>query len=317
MAAAWKGRAQGATFKVGVVPLARADGAFDVIAQREGLFAQHGLNVEFVELNTGALVLQGLLAGQVDAVIVSPAGTLAAISRGANLKIIGSHAPGMPYLLYVNDSIRSLADLRGKRIGISQPGSLAHVLVRTLLASAGIDERDTQSVNIGNDAERFRALIADRVDATVTHMEYEPEIANNPRVRVLVNFATQVPDYIRFAIVTRDDVIERRRHDVQAFAIGLAHGVRYVYEHKDVALRLMAEYTRSTPEAMEWIYDWYLINDVLQPNFYLSPDSINFMQELNVLLGQQDRVLPIERVATWEFQEGVVKALGRYPGYPG
>jgi len=303
--------------KLGVVPLARADGAYDTIAQRRGLFAQHGIDTEYVELNTGALVLQGLLAGQVDAVIVSPAGTLAAISRGANLKIIGSHAPGMPYMLYVNDSIRSLADLRGKRIGISQPGSLAHVLIRVLLTSAGIDERDTQSVNIGNDAERFRALVAGRVDATVTHMEYQPELANHPNLRVLVNFASQVPDYIRFAVVTRDDVIERRRDAVQALAIGLAHGVRYIFENKDVATELMAEYTRSTPQEMEWIYDWTIANDVLQPNFYLSPDSINFMQELNVILGQQDQVLPIERVATWEFQEGVVKALGTYPGYPG
>lgn len=269
-----------------------------------------------MELNTGSLVLEALLDGSVDAAIVSPGGALAAISRGANLKIIGSHAPGMPYLLYVNNTVQSLRDLNARRIGISQPGSLAHLLVNALMGWRG-DESNVQLVNVGNDAQRFQALLSGEVDATVTHMQYEPEIEHNPNIRVLVNFPAQLPDYIRFAVVTRDDVIAQRPEDLQALAIGLAEGVRYSFEHVDTAINLMAEHAGSTPEEMEWIYTWFFENNVLQPNFYLPPSAIDFMQELNVTLGQQDRMMPMEQVAMWEFQQGVVNALGYYPGYPG
>lgn len=318
---AWVGgtanlRASQSTLRLGVIPLNRADGVFDVAGHRYGLFAKHGVNVDYVELNTGALVLEALLAGDVDAAILSPGGALAAVSRGSGLKIIGSHAPGMPYLLYANQSVKSLRDLTSKRIGISQPGSLAHLLVVALLELEE-DGGDLQWVNVGNDAQRFQALLDGEVDVTVTHMQYEPVLAHHPDIRVLANFAAHLPDYIRFAVVTRDDVIAERPSELQALALGLAEGIRYSFANADETIDLMAEYTRSTPEEVEWIFSWFFENEVLQPNFYLSPEAIRFMQELNVSTGQQDRVLPLEQVATWEFQEAVVRVLGRYPGYPG
>ena len=48
----------------------------------------------------------------------------------------------------------------------------------------------------------------------------------------------------------------------------------------------------------------------MQPNGYVSPTALNWMQELNVRLGRQSKVLPIEQVATWEFQKQIVAELG-------
>ena len=309
--------ARSARLRFGVIPLSRADAAFDTVGQRQGFFGARGLSVDFVELNTGALVLQALIAGQCDAINVSPAGALAAIARGAPLRVIGTHAPGMPYLLYGSAAVTSVRDLQGKRIGISQPGSLAHVLVQVVLREAGIDERDTQMVNIGNDAERFRALVAGRVDATVTHMEYEAELPRFPGLHVVLNFALEVPDYVRFAIVTREELIRDRRDDLRAFALGLSEGVRFALTHKDETVALMSEYSGRPKQEMGTIYDWVVANKVLQPNFYLRPRSLQFMQELNASVGNQERVLPPDQVATWQFHETVVRELGRFAGYEG
>jgi len=44
----------------------------------------------------------------------------------------------------------------------------------------------------------------------------------------------------------------------------------------------------------------------------VSPAALNWLQDLNIRLGRQTKVLPMEQIATWEFQKQIVAELGEY-----
>jgi hypothetical protein len=61
---------------------------------------------------------------------------------------------------------------------------------------------------------------------------------------------------------------------------------------------------------VEWIYDWFLANKQFNPNGDVGAASLKWMQELNVTLGSQKKVLPLDQVATFEFQKKMLAEIG-------
>ncbi len=97
----------------------RADSVFQLMAQEKGFFREAGLDVEMVYVESGATVVQLLVANEVDTIDIAPSGTLVSISRGAKIKVVGSTAWAVPYVLYAKADIRSLKDLGGRTVAIS------------------------------------------------------------------------------------------------------------------------------------------------------------------------------------------------------
>ena len=73
--------------------------------------------------------------------------------------------------MVVNASIKTMADLKGKRIGIQEPGGFADVLSRGVLRAAKIDPKDVNFVSIAT--EDVPALVANQVDTAILHVEQE------------------------------------------------------------------------------------------------------------------------------------------------
>jgi hypothetical protein len=83
-------------------------------------------------------------------------------------------------------------------------------------------------------------------------------------------------------------------------------------EHREETIDLGVKVAKRERADVARTYDWFIQNKALEPDFYFPPEGIKFMQELNVKLGTQSRVLPPDDAATWEVQKRVVAALGPY-----
>ena len=73
--------------------------------------------------------------------------------------------------MVVNKDIKTMADLKGKRIGIQEPGGFADVLARGVLRAAKIDPKDVSFVSIAT--EDVPALVAGQIDTAILHVEQE------------------------------------------------------------------------------------------------------------------------------------------------
>ena len=114
----------------------------------EKRLAANGIAVKWTEFPAGPALLEGLNVGSVDFGVVGEAPPIFAQAAGANLVYVGNEPPAPASEAIVvpkNSAIRTLADLRGKKIALNK-GSNVHYLLLKALEKAGIAYKDIEPV---------------------------------------------------------------------------------------------------------------------------------------------------------------------------
>lgn len=297
-------------WRMGVVQY-KADSAFELAGYEKGFYKEQGLDFEPVEMPGDADILRALAAGTFEMAEITPSGTMAAIEKGAGLKIVASFMPGLPHVFYVRKDINTFADLMGKPVAVSGFGSLPHVIAQAVLENHKVDLKKIEWVQMGGDPDRVRALVTGQAAGTVASIEHEP-IVKPAGGKVLAVASQEVPNWTRFTLITTEKVIKERPADLVKALVAHAKGIRYAMDpkNKEDMLRLMAKYAKREPKQVEWLYDWFLANKQFNPNGDVKPASLTWMQELNIKLGRQKALLPLEKVMTAEFQRQAIAQIG-------
>src|SRR5437870_10192536 len=138
------------------------------LAEDQGFFRKHGLDVTSVFTGSGSVTSQALLAGEAKVASTSVGPTAGAVSAGADLVIVAGTIHILPYQFWVLPQVRQPADLKGKRVGISTFGSGSHLAAEVALQSLGLDPvRDKVAIiQVGTQPDRVAALVTGRIEAT-------------------------------------------------------------------------------------------------------------------------------------------------------
>ena len=297
-------------WRMGVVQY-KADTAFELAGYEKGFYKEQGLDFEPVEMPGDADILRALAAGAFEMAEITPSGAMAAIEKGAGLKVVASFMPGLPHVFYARKDINGFADLAGKPVAVSGVGSLPYVVAQAILENHTLDLKKIEWVQMGGDPDRVRTLVAGQVAGTVASIEHQ-QIVKPAGGKILAVASRELPNWTRFTLITTDRVIKERPADLVKALVAQAKGIRYAMNpnNKDDMVRLMAKYGKREPKQVEWIYDWFVANKQFNPNGDAKAASLNWMQELNVKLGRQKKVLPVDQVATWEFQKKMLAEIG-------
>jgi NitT/TauT family transport system substrate-binding protein len=103
------------------------------MAEKRGLYAKYGLSSTVIYVSGGSLSIQALVSGDADlSQLTGPPGVTAAL-RGADIVYIAMTDDRMGYQLVTRGDVKTVAALKGKRLGISRFGSSADFGLRTLL----------------------------------------------------------------------------------------------------------------------------------------------------------------------------------------
>ena len=154
---------------------------------KEGkLFEKNGLDVEVLYLES-ALVQRALIAGNI--VYGEMTGSLMAAPKlqGADLAMVAGFLNQLIYRLVARPEIKTIADLKGKRVAVSRFGAGADRATRVLLAKLGFNpEKDVVLVQVGGAPTRLAALAANSIDATIVEPP-DHKKAQEAGMRVLAN----------------------------------------------------------------------------------------------------------------------------------
>src|SRR5919106_1342614 len=138
-------------------------------AKALGFWEQEGLQVDFKSAGGSGAAIQLLIAGHADAGIPSMPATLNAAGRGQKLNAFYQYSTGTLFYLKVPapSPVKSVADLKGKVIGISEPGGGEVPMVKAALQGARLDpDKDIRLVPIGEGSPAtFEAIKSGKVDA--------------------------------------------------------------------------------------------------------------------------------------------------------
>jgi ABC-type nitrate/sulfonate/bicarbonate transport system substrate-binding protein len=131
------------------------------IGQEKGFFARNGLDVESIGFQGGAKLHQGMITDAVDMGLSSGA-DLAVVARGDYATAVGAMA-GPPLLMGIlvgkDSPIKTLDDLKGKKIGIGTVGSLTHWLSLELARTRGWGPEGIQVVAVGGSVPALHAAL--------------------------------------------------------------------------------------------------------------------------------------------------------------
>ncbi|MEO9339658.1 ABC transporter substrate-binding protein [Mesorhizobium sp. SB112] len=122
------------------------------VAIDEGYYKEAGIDAEVVAFKGGGPALQALTSGAVQFCVCAPEHVIRMRSKGINLVVAYALNDRVPYVLLSapDGGVSKLSDLKGKKVGITTPGSLTDNLVRLALKREGIDaDRNVEIVTLG------------------------------------------------------------------------------------------------------------------------------------------------------------------------
>jgi NitT/TauT family transport system substrate-binding protein len=148
------------------------------IAERKGYFEEQGLKVNISDFQGGAKALQALVGGSADVVSGAYEHTILSAARGFPLTAIALQNNSFGVVIALPPDAAATytgpADLKGKAIGVTAPGSSSAAAVQVLLAKAGLTLDDVSIVGVGGAAGAVAAMESGQIDAI---SNFDPVIA--------------------------------------------------------------------------------------------------------------------------------------------
>ncbi|WP_159001088.1 ABC transporter substrate-binding protein [Streptomyces sp. SBT349] len=298
------------TWRVGVMPCA-SDCGFLHMAQEKDFYAKHGVNVEFVTLQSASQIYPALAAGEVDAIEQSPGGLLiAAQGSGLRAHIIGSSMQGMPYAIYAREQYDSVADLEGRSMAISSPTGAPALVAASMLQESGVDWSSVEPLNAGGNADRYRAVVAGTADAASSPADYVPQ-AEADGVNVLALSPDVIPQYPRYMIIANDKSLDRKPEAATRYLAGLIEGLRYAYDHQDEAMRVAAEGMDTTPDdpLVTYMNDLIVERQLVDRDAGIDMEMLQYQEDVLEEADQLTADIDLEGLVDTSYQEAALRML--------
>ena len=265
----------------------KADAGFLLMAAKRGFAEREGLKLELLEVKDDQIGLKALLAGELDSYEGGVQGAIAADVRGADVKILGCHWVVIPHGIMVKAGIDKMADLKGKSVAVSAPGSFPDMLARVALTRAQIAASDVRLAAVGGDRDRYGALVGGVVDAAVVTNEYLP-LPSSKGLRMLLEGKDALPNFVRICMFSTGKRLAERREDGIRYLTAQSKALRYALAHRDETINLTAEATDAKPDDPRpaFVFDDAVKVGAVAPDLPLPMDKFSWMQEQMIELGQ-------------------------------
>jgi NitT/TauT family transport system substrate-binding protein len=258
----------------------KGDAGFIYMAAEGGFAKAQGLDLKMQAFQNDTLMMKALIAGELDTYEGSPISPLIAGSKGAEVKILGCTWPKLTYSLYSQDAIGSIADLKGKKFGISAPGSLPDLVARAMLKQAGVAPSEVSFVAAGSDPERVRALMAKTIDAAISTSDFaaRPEL----KLKTLAVASEALPQFIRQCIITRGDLTRSKRTQLVAFVAAEMNAYGYALAHRDKVVALARRIAGLPPgdPVAEASYREVVDGKAASPAIEIDLDKLRWLRDL-------------------------------------
>ena len=242
-----------------IFPISAVDESYApfLVAQEVGYFKDEGLEVEFVPAAGGNQGLLQVAAGNGDIACISPGNVIAGIQPSVGMQVISFYNVYYKNIWSVSvlpDSpIKSLAELRGKKIGVASMGSSAVLYGKAYLAKAGVEigKDGTNYLAIGVGAQGATALRGGQVDAVVywDAMLAKLEVAGLKLRQLPVDpVVASLPDV---TLTSTTDTVAKKPKELAGFGRALAKGYVFNQANREAAVRITWKlYPESKPRNM-------------------------------------------------------------------
>jgi NitT/TauT family transport system substrate-binding protein len=225
------------------------------IAERKGFFKEQGLEVEINDFGGGAKSLQALIGGSVDVVTGAYEHTIRMQAKGQDVVAVTELGRFPAIVIAVKKDkagqIKSAADFKGLKIGVTAPGSSTALTAQYAMVKAGLKPSDAAIIGVGSGASGVAAMKKGEIDV-ISHLD--PVIAKleaDGDIQILIDTRTEAGTRELFGgsnpaatLYTKKEFIEKNPQTTQRLVNAFVKTLKWLETAKpeDVAATVPEEY---------------------------------------------------------------------------
>ncbi len=286
------------------------------VAKEQGFFTDEGLDVEITTFEGGVYVIRNVVSGGLDAGAGVGASVAVSVAKKAGVKAIYGSAPKFASTLTVRSNIKTLQDLKGKKMGIQEIGGFADVLSRMVLRKAGIKPEEVTFIVIAS--ADVPPLVAGAIDTAVLHVD-QLMLARqkDPSFHPLVKFWELEPNQIFNLFVAQEKKLAAEPVKFQALVRAMAKANRFMYANKARTVEIAMKHAKIPRDVVEPAYDELVKGKVWSQNGGLPRAKVEYTINRMVQVGniKPEEKPKYEDYVAVSIIEEAIKRLPRIPDY--
>ncbi len=225
----------------------------------KGIFTKNFLTVDarYTQSSTG---VAALLANQIDVFMGGGSEVLSAQVGGANLALVGNLVPIYPYVFMATPDIKSIQDLKGKKVGVSSAGSTSDIATRVGLAKEGIDpDKDVTIVAVGSSQNRTAALKTGAIQGGLDQPPGSIELSAQG-LHVLFDEVSLKLPVVNNGITVQKSTLSAKKDIIQRYVDALVQSIAALKKDKPGAVAVLSKYLKIDDQnELSQTYD-YAVN---------------------------------------------------------
>lgn len=281
------------------------------IAAVRGFFKDENIEPVLIQMRSQVTV-PALMSGEVDYTL-SFGNIIAGAMQGLPFKILAVLTDKPLHHIVARPEIKTIADLRGKRIGTQRIGGSDHLAAEAILQAKGLDLKDVQFITLGADEPvRVEILKKGLVDAVCVSPPGPNRLAREGFSILGGPSDLKIGSPIS-AVATTDGRIKDNREEAKRVLRAVVRGLRFMHERRDEVVTIMAQWLNQSPEVARDSYDLVL------PSFSADGSTLDktyeFAIEARKAGAKLDKPVPLAQVRELSLLREVQKEL-RLPANP-
>jgi NitT/TauT family transport system substrate-binding protein len=278
------------------------------LALKRGMFRDEGLDLELIRMNANVSIT-ALATGDIDYTMVFSSVVRGAL-RGMPMKVVASYMDSSTHLLIARPEYKSIRDLKGKTLAVSNYGATSDVAARMMMKHGGIDpEKELKIIQLGAERGRYAALKEGIVDVAVLSPPTDTDAQRNG-FRVLSRFH-ELFKLPFTGIGTNLKKLKEKPDEVKRMVRAMLKANRFVRANREGTIQTMMDWVKVDRESAAATYDstWKIFSE----------DGSISESGLKLVIDQGREAMKIERpvanseVADFTFIREVQRELGIKP----
>ena len=280
------------------LPVASLESMPIYVAQAQDLFKKHNVDVDVITSRGGGEAMKAYISGDVQIVATGFPEVGLMRAKNVDVELFFAQTSRVPFGMIArkDENIKTVADLKGKTIAVTSPGSLTANLARYFVKEAGLDpDKDVSLVSVGGGGEILGALKSSKADAA---MLFEPFVT----IGIQQGFATMLVDvpekldaFSSSPLSISKAFITKSGKDAQGVFDALAEALAFIHSNPSGSLEIATKkFPSAVPDVLTAAYTrlskWY------SPNGKFTHANVDQTQKISVDMKIMPQTYPYDEV---------------------
>jgi len=274
------------------------------IAARKGFFRDEGFDVLTITMRAN-IAVNALLTRGVEYATPSTS-MIKAATAGLPVKTVAVLMGRPDFFLTVKREIKSVKELKNKRIAIGSFGAAADLALRAVAKQDGLDpDRDLIRLQMGGGAARYAALLGGSVDATILTLPYNLQ-AEKAGYKDLLWFGERV-EFPLSGLAVRDETIQKNAKQVLGVVRAVFRAIAFASANREETTQILVNWLRVDQEVAARSYE--LGKRGWLEGGVVSDAAVKLLVDQSMLELKSKEPVPLDKVRNWSFAEQARREL--------